>query len=89
MNPSQMREMLRSPGDEATMKRWRRFVCIFYGVISFALVAAAGVQHFVNHRAADRIASSSMPTSAGRLPATRDEGFSVSGSLGGEERSHP
>jgi hypothetical protein len=89
MNPSQMRETLRSPGDEATMKRWRRFVCICYGLISFALVAAASVEHFVNHRAAARIASSSMPTSAGRLPATRNEGLSVSGSPGGEERSHP
>jgi hypothetical protein len=91
MNPSQMHETIRSPDDEATIKRWRRLVCIFYGVTGFALVAAASVQHFVNQRIGHEawIARSSMPTSAGRLPASRDDGLSVSVSLSREERSHP
>jgi hypothetical protein len=91
MNPSQMRETLHSPDDEATIKRWRNVACICYGIISLAVVATAGVQYFIDHRTGHeaRIAGSSMPTSAGRLPASWDEGLSVSGSLGREERSHP
>jgi len=70
MNPSQMNGAIHSPDDEATIKRWRWLVCVFYGVISLALVAAGGVQRFVDHRHGDkaRMAGSLMPTSASRVP---------------------
>ncbi len=81
MNPSQMKTAIHSPDDEATIKRWRRLVCVFYGIISLALVAAAGVQQFVNHRYGDeaRMASSSMPTAANRVLPNQDKRFAVSG----------
>ena len=56
-------------------------MCVFYGIISLALVAAAGVQQFVNHRYGDeaRMASSSMPTAANRVLPNQDKRFAVSG----------
>ena len=75
MNPSQMSGAIHSPDDAATIKRWRCLVCVFYGVISLALVAAWGVQQFVNHRDGDkaRMAGSLMPTSASRILPNQDE----------------
>jgi hypothetical protein len=75
MNSSQMKAAIHSPDDEATIKQWRRLVCVFYGVIGLALVAAAGVQQFVSHRYGDkgRVASSTTPTSASRVLPHQDK----------------
>ncbi len=81
MNPSQMSGAIHSPDDEATIRRWRCLVCVFYGVISLALVAVGGAQQFVNHRYGDkaRIAGSLMPTSASRVLPNQNKRFAVSG----------
>jgi hypothetical protein len=71
MNRSQLRGPVRSPDDEATVKRWRRAVCVFYGGISLVLLAAWGGQQLVGHayRHEAQAAGPSMPTSAIVNPA--------------------
>jgi hypothetical protein len=49
MNRSKTPGLIWSPHDEATINRWRRAVCIFYGFIGIVLVAAWGVQQLVNY----------------------------------------
>jgi hypothetical protein len=70
MDHLQARSLVRTPEDEATIKRWRLAVCVFYGVISLVLVAACGLLQFVNrvysHDA--QIAGSPRPTSASAVP---------------------
>jgi len=87
MNPLQMRSATYSPDDEATIKRWRRLVCVFYGAISLALVAAEGGQQFVNHRYGGqaRIAGSSAPILTSRIQPNRDKRLGMNGPLSGED----
>ena len=71
MNRSKMRGLVHSPDDEATVRRWRRAVCVFYGFIGLVLVAAWGVYRLVNYEYQDAgIVDAQTPTSVSAVPST-------------------
>jgi len=71
MNRSKTRGLVYSSDDEATVRRRRRAVCVFYGFIGLVLVAAWGVHRLVNYEYQDdRIVDAQMPTSVSAVPST-------------------
>ncbi len=48
MHRWQIRTSMNSPEDEATARRWRRSVCVFYGLVSLVLLTVWGLQQFAS-----------------------------------------